>query len=180
MFMTLMYNPEAYHTRGSLRHVVGWTQMSRADVFQRITINDYWASILENWADTVKEYKRECESKKVAITVCLPKISKYFWRMLDAMFAAYNKLTPTLQSGIIIEFCIFFFLTCHTMPYHTMPCHATPHDTPRHDTTPQHNTTHHTILYHTIPYRTVTYHTIPHHTTPHHTNNIVRTQVSWW
>ena len=101
MFMTLMYNAEAYHTRGSLRHVVGWTQMNRDDVFKRITINDYWASMLENWADSVKEYKKECEDKKALIAVCLPKMSKYFWRMLDAMFAAYNKLTPTLQTGII-------------------------------------------------------------------------------
>ena len=97
--------------------------MNRADVFKKITINDYWVSILENWADAVKEYKRECESKKVVITVCLPKISKYFWRMLDAMFAAYNKLTPTLQSGIIIEFCIFYY---HTIPYHATPRHTTP------------------------------------------------------
>ena len=97
--MALMYNAEAYHTRGSVRHVVGWTQMNRAEVFNEITINDYWVSLLENWADTVKEYNRECKAKSAPITVCLPKMSKYFWRLLDAMFAAYGKLKPTLQTG---------------------------------------------------------------------------------
>ncbi|CAB3999777.1 Hypothetical predicted protein [Paramuricea clavata] len=102
MVMALMYNAEAYHTRGSVRHVVGWTQMGRTDVFSQITINDYWTSILENWADSVKEYNKECVATQALITVCLPKMSKYFWRMLDAMFAAYGKLKPTLQTGLLV------------------------------------------------------------------------------
>ena len=97
--MALMYNAEAYHTRGSVRHIVGWTQMNREDVFSATTINDYWVSILENWADTVKEYNRECKARSAPITICLPKMSKYFWRLLDAMFAAYGKLTATLKTG---------------------------------------------------------------------------------
>lgn len=75
--------------------------MSRADVFSKITINDNWVSMLENWADANKEYNRECEEKKAPITICLPKMSKYLWRMFDAMFAAYSKLTQTLQTGML-------------------------------------------------------------------------------
>ena len=116
--MALMYNAEAYHTRGSVRHVVGWTQMNRADVFSEITINDYWVSILENWADTVKEYNRECAEKNALIAVCLPKMSKYFWRMLDAMFAAHGKLTPAQQSGMNR----WFFIILHQRKsYHAIP-----------------------------------------------------------
>jgi hypothetical protein len=146
MVMALMYNAEAYHTRGSVRHVVGWTQMNRADVFSQITINDYWTSILENWADSIKEYNKECVAKQALITVCLPKMSKYFWRMLDAMFAAYGKLKPTLQTGIVMWF------DCYIAPKQT--------------------TEHHTIPYHTIPYHTIPYHTIPYHTIPYHTTTI--------
>jgi hypothetical protein len=120
--------------------------MNRADVFSQITINDYWTSILENWADSIKEYNKECVAKQALITVCLPKMSKYFWRMLDAMFAAYGKLKPTLQTGIVMWF------DCYIAPKQT--------------------TEHHTIPYHTIPYHTIPYHTIPYHTIPYHTTTI--------
>lgn len=99
--IALMYAAEAYHTRGAIRHVVGWTQMKRQDVFSTITLNDYWVSMLENWADAIKEYNRQCKEHSLIITACLPMMSKYLWRMLDAMYAARSRLTAELQEGLL-------------------------------------------------------------------------------
>lgn len=99
--MALMYAAEAYHTRGAIRHVVGWTQMKRRDVFERMSVNDYWVSMLENWADATKEYNRECVKRALLVTACLPKMSKYMWRMFDAMYAIRSRLAPDLQQGLL-------------------------------------------------------------------------------
>lgn len=98
--IALMYASEAYHTRGTARHVVGWTQMNRGDVLNKISVNDYWVSMLENWADSIKEYNRECARHSLQIAACLPKMSKYLWRMLDAMHTIRSKLPTELQQDL--------------------------------------------------------------------------------
>lgn len=98
--IALMYATEAYHTRGTIRHVVGVTQMKRGKVARLMSSNDYWVSMLENWADSVKEYNRECVKQGLAVAVCLPRMSKYLWRMLDAMYKVRLRLRKELQQNL--------------------------------------------------------------------------------
>ena len=51
MSVALVYAAEAYHTRGAMRHVVGDLQMHSAVVKEGTTVMDYWASMIENWAE---------------------------------------------------------------------------------------------------------------------------------
>ena len=79
-----MYAAEAYHSRGALRHVVGWTQMENAEIKKNLTPLDYWDSMLENFGDTMKEYGH-CKMEKMKSEVCFVKMSKYMWRTFAAM-----------------------------------------------------------------------------------------------
>lgn len=100
--IALMYASEAYHTRGTIRHVVGIMQMQRGELKSQMTTNDYWVSMLENWADAVKEYNRECAAHSLRVVVCLPKMSKYLLRMLDAMHAIRSRLYWKLKQGLLV------------------------------------------------------------------------------
>ena len=75
----------------------GVTKMNRNTVLNEI---DAWVSMLENWADSVKEYMRECQKRDLSIAQCLPKMSKNLARMLDAMLRVRNFLPPNGKSGL--------------------------------------------------------------------------------
>ncbi|XP_068701170.1 uncharacterized protein [Montipora foliosa] len=91
----LIYAAEAYHTRGAIRHVVGVTQMK---VKVKLSTEDLWVSMIENWGDTNKEY-HHCEGKPVE--ECLLKSSKYMWRMFDAMKRIWERLPPNETVGLV-------------------------------------------------------------------------------
>ena len=90
MSVALVYAAEAYHTRGAMRHVVGDLQMHSAVVKEGTTVMDYWASMIENWADSNKEYEHCTELK---VEACLLKMSKYLRRTFHAMKSIYNILS---------------------------------------------------------------------------------------
>ena len=75
----MIYAAEAYHTRGAIRHVVGTIQMGGT---RPLSNNDLWVSMIENWGDAIKEYNH---CKNDAISVCFLKMSKYMWRVFNAM-----------------------------------------------------------------------------------------------
>lgn len=52
--------------------------------------NDLLVSMIENWGEANKEYNN-CRNK--ILEECLKKMSKYLWRMLDAMNVIRNRLT---------------------------------------------------------------------------------------
>ena len=68
---------------------------------------DAWVTMLENWADSVKEFKRECEKKDLLIAQCLPQMSKNLARTLAAMIKVWNLLpnkivgNDNFKSGLI-------------------------------------------------------------------------------
>ena len=87
----MIYAAEAYHTRGAIRHVVGTIQMGGT---RPLTNNDLWVSMIENWGDAVKEYNH---CKNDAIAVCFLKMSKYMWRVFNAIKIMYElKILPRL------------------------------------------------------------------------------------
>ena len=94
MPVALVYAAEAYHTRGAMRHVVGDLQMHSTVVKEGTTVMDYWASMIENWADSNKEYEHCTELK---VEACLLKMSKYLRRTFHAMKSIYNILSRILK-----------------------------------------------------------------------------------
>jgi hypothetical protein len=60
---------------------------------------DVWVSMLENWADSVKEFKRECESKGLLVAQCLPQMSKNLLRTLSGMKRAWNMLPDQIHGN---------------------------------------------------------------------------------
>ncbi|XP_028399825.1 uncharacterized protein LOC114523163 [Dendronephthya gigantea] len=92
--MATIYGAEVYHTTGTVRHVFG-RKMGKPTL---VTIVDVWASMLENWADSVKEFKRECEKRGLLVAQCLPKMSKYLARTLASM-KRIRKLLPDRVEG---------------------------------------------------------------------------------
>lgn len=95
--IALMYAAQTYHTRGTVRHVVGNLQMG---TYHSITMIDCWVSMLENWADTVREYRIKCAIPGKTVVACLPKISKQMWRMLHAMHRIYQGLPSSLKHDL--------------------------------------------------------------------------------
>jgi hypothetical protein len=60
---------------------------------------DSWVSMLENWADSVKEFKRECLKKDLSIAQCLPRMSKNLARMVDAMKLVWQILPREIKGN---------------------------------------------------------------------------------
>ena len=69
----------------------------------RLNVIDVWVSMLENWADCVKEYKRECEAKGLLVAQCLPKISKNLLRAVKGMNRVRNKLPDAIIGNSLFK-----------------------------------------------------------------------------
>ena len=98
----LIYAAEAYHTRGAIRHVVGGTQMGVVNMATKLSTNDLWVSMIENWGETNKEYEH-CGTKRVAdpVEVCFLKMSKYMWRMFHAMKLVRSAIPVQAKGGLV-------------------------------------------------------------------------------
>ncbi|CAB3999776.1 Hypothetical predicted protein [Paramuricea clavata] len=95
--MAIIFGAEVYHTTGTVRHVFGQMKMQRYST--HITEIDAWVSMLENWADSVKEFKRECETKGLLVAQCLPKMSKNLLRTLAAMKTIWKSLPDQIEGN---------------------------------------------------------------------------------
>ena len=98
----LLYAAEAYHTRGAIRHVVQGMQMKaidRGEFNTPLLTYDLWVSMIENWGDANKEYAH-C-GPNVLIAACLNKMSKYLWRMFNAMRLVRVRLPSKSSQGLL-------------------------------------------------------------------------------
>ena len=98
----LLYAAEAYHTRGAIRHVVQGMQMKaieRGEFNTPLLTYDLWVSMIENWGDANKEYAH-C-GPNVLIAACLNKMSKYLWRMFNAMRLVRVRLPSRSRQGLL-------------------------------------------------------------------------------
>ena len=84
LFEALIYAAEAYHTRGAIRHVVGGMQLKLigGQNNNALSTHDLWVSMIENWGESNKEYNHCIEDP---LAKCLLKMSKYLFRMFNAM-----------------------------------------------------------------------------------------------
>ena len=96
--MALIYAAEAYHTRGAIRHVVGGTQMKVVDTSASLTTMDLWASMIENWGEANKEFSH-CQT--AALEECFLKMSKYMWRMFNAMRLVRDHIPAPNRPGLV-------------------------------------------------------------------------------
>ncbi|XP_032236839.1 uncharacterized protein LOC116617858 [Nematostella vectensis] len=99
MSIALVFAAEAYHTRGTIRVVVGVLQMKKNEIKDLLTVLDYWVSMVENWADANKEFQHCGPSDKVA--KCLVKMSKYLYRTFYSINGLDTLLRTSKLSGII-------------------------------------------------------------------------------
>ena len=60
---------------------------------------DLWVSMIENWGDANKEYAH-C-GPNVLIAACLNKMSKYLWRMFNAMRLVRVRLPSRSSQGLL-------------------------------------------------------------------------------
>ena len=98
----LLYAAEAYHTRGAIRHVVQGMQMKaieRGEFNTPLLTYDLWVSMIENWGDANKEYAH-C-GPNVFIAACLNKMSKYLYRMFNAMRLVRVRLPSRSRQGLL-------------------------------------------------------------------------------
>ena len=94
----LIYAAEAYHTLGAIRHVVGVTQMKIVSLKSALTTNDLWVSMIENWGEANKEYEH-CGG--IPLEECFLKMSKYMWRMFNAMRLIRESLPPSTTTELV-------------------------------------------------------------------------------
>lgn len=99
----LIYAAEAYHTRGAIRHIVGGTQMKIMDLSPRtpLTVNDLWVSMIENWGESNKEYNH---CKEEPLVKCFLKMSKYMWRVFNAMRIVRVRLPNEAKLKGVVRF----------------------------------------------------------------------------
>ena len=99
----LIYAAEAYHTRGAIRHVVGGTQMKVLQLSPRtpLSVNDLWVSMIENWGESNKEYNH-CRNDP--LTKCFLKMSKYMWRVFNAMRLVRDRLPSEAKLKGVVRF----------------------------------------------------------------------------
>ena len=90
----LLYAAEAYHSRGAARYVVGVLQMNDPRIERKINALDRWCSLLENWGDSLKEFKHATESKKSASNTLI-KMSKYLFRTWKTASEIKTSIMPT-------------------------------------------------------------------------------------
>ncbi|XP_078361856.1 uncharacterized protein LOC144646185 [Oculina patagonica] len=100
----LIYAAEAYHTRGAIRHVVGGTQMKVIDLSPSTTLttNDLWVSMIENWGESNKEYNHcNSENPPLPLEECFLKMTKYMWRMFNAMRLLRERIPAGQRPGLV-------------------------------------------------------------------------------
>ena len=99
----LIYAAEAYHTRGAIRHIVGGTQMKVIDLSPRspLSIKDLWVSMIENWGESNKEYNH---CKTDPLVKCFLKMSKYMWRVFNAMRLVRARLPNEAKLKKVVRF----------------------------------------------------------------------------
>ena len=93
---SLLYAAEAYHSRGTLRVVVGSMQMEKENgvITDRLDTFDFWASMIENWGDSLKVFYN-CGGVNLPLSgegagKCWLKMSKYMYRFLYSMAKLYH------------------------------------------------------------------------------------------
>ena len=66
-----------------------------------LSINDLWVSMIENWGESNKEYNH---CKKESLVKCFLKMSKYMWRMFDAMRIVRVRLPNAAKLKGVVRF----------------------------------------------------------------------------
>ena len=64
----------------------------------KLPTNDLWVSMIENWGETNKEYEH-CRTEPVE--VCFLKMSKYMWRMFNAMRLVRGDIPAQARPGLL-------------------------------------------------------------------------------
>ena len=94
----LLYAAEAYHPRGTIRHVVGGMQlkvMGRLVQYSNsLSTHHLWVSMIENWGESNKEYNHCNQDLHPTLNKCFLKMSKYLSRMFNAMRLLRTRLPP--------------------------------------------------------------------------------------
>ena len=65
---------------------------------ESISTEDLWVSMIENWGETNKEYNH-CQNDPFEI--CFVKMSKYLWRVFDAMKVLRSKISASNRPGLV-------------------------------------------------------------------------------
>ena len=63
-----------------------------------LTNIDLWVSMIENWGESNKEYNH---CKEAPLEECFLKMSKYMWRMFNAMRLLRDRLPPKRKLGLV-------------------------------------------------------------------------------
>lgn len=101
-----LYAAEAYHSRGAVRHVVG--KDAYKDPRIELTLLDLWCSMIENWGDSLKEFKKGTTSG-ISASATLIKASKYLYRTWDSIKRIWSdkvRVDPVVSAifSVIIMF----------------------------------------------------------------------------
>ena len=72
--------------------------MNVIDISTSLSLMDLWVSMIENWGESNKEFGH-CQMEP--LEVCFLKMSKYMWRMFNAMNLIRNEIKPENRLGLV-------------------------------------------------------------------------------
>ena len=90
----------SYHSFGALRTIVVASQMKNEQMVERLSLNDYIASAIENVGyakDKITSCNKEHEQ-------CITDASKYIWRVLACLYPAERIFLKVYEEAPVVEF----------------------------------------------------------------------------
>ena len=72
--------------------------MKVVDTSKSLSTNDLWVSMIENWGEANKEYNHYGQAP---LEECLLKMTKYMWRLFNAMKLVRDRLPPSAKVGLV-------------------------------------------------------------------------------
>ena len=91
-----LFATEGYHSFGGVRTVVVAGQMKRPLVTERLSLNDYYACMIENWGFSLCIINK-CDSE-TSVRECFKDASKYLWRLFTCMNTARDVMLKDTKS----------------------------------------------------------------------------------
>ena len=93
---------DSYHSFGALRTIIGTMQMKRKEMVQRLSLNDYIASAIENFG-YAKGTMAKCVIRQEPTYKCVAESSKYLWYTYACLKATKDILVNIGQGESLSE-----------------------------------------------------------------------------
>ncbi|XP_066917424.1 uncharacterized protein [Clytia hemisphaerica] len=94
---------KSYHSFGAIRSINVASQMKHKEMINKISLNDYISSAIENFGHTQESMDKCLAKKPQSIPQCIAESSKYLWRTYSTLKAAKDILVDVGQGESLSE-----------------------------------------------------------------------------